>query len=327
MHRRKFIGTLAGGAAAAAVSTRVQGADKIPCIGIMSGTRVSELVGAFIKGLEELGYAEGKNIKIERRQAEAGPQMFELFPAMVADLVRLEVSVIVAGSGTIALIAQRVTTTVPIVVQAIHDGVGIGAFKSLARPGGNMTGTESMAPELDAKRVEMAKQVLPHMSRLTVLYDSTFAGTKIHLEMVPAAAKKFDIAVRFEDVQSVSDFDRAFAAILSDRPDAVYVIPAPLIFNFRKPIRDFAVEHKIPMFHEFKIFVEEGGLISYGPDILEIWRRGASYVDKILKGQKPGDLPVEQPTKFDLAINLKTAKALGIAIPNSLIASANLVIE
>jgi putative tryptophan/tyrosine transport system substrate-binding protein len=184
-----------------------------------------------------------------------------------------------------------------------------------------------MAPELDVKRVEMLREIFPQLSRLTVLHNPGLPGAKNHADTIMLAAGKFNTAVRFTDVQSVSDFDAAFAAILSDRPDAVLTVADPLIFTFRKRVVDFGAEHGIPMVHVFKQFVELGGLASYGPDVLEIFRRGASDVDKILKGEKPGDIPVEQPARFELAINLKAAKALGLTFPDTLLTSANVVIE
>jgi putative ABC transport system substrate-binding protein len=324
MKRRQFIGKLAGGMVAASFLTRLRAAEKVWRIGYLGGTPGGPPPMVFAKALEALGYVDGKNIKIEWRH-DGGNQA--LIPDMAADLVRLNVDLIVAGSSAAGHPAQKATTTIPIVVITSHDGVGSGLYGSLAHPGGNITGLDSMAPELDAKRVEMLKEMVPKLSRLTVLYNSSMDGAKIHADVIMSAAAKFNIVVRFVDVRTVADFDAAFAAILSDRPEAVLTVADPLIFVYRKRIVDFGAEHELPMVHEFKQFVELGGLASYGPDILEIFRRGASYVDKIFKGEKPGDIPVEQPTKFDLAINLKAAKAVGITFPNTLLASANVVIE
>jgi putative ABC transport system substrate-binding protein len=324
MQRREFIGTLAGGAVVAVLPSGLLGAERLFRIGYLGGATGGPAPAAFAKGLEELGYFEGKNVTIEWR-LDNGRQ--ELLPEMATDLVRLNVEVIVAGSSTAGRIAQKATTTIPIVVSTSHDGVGSGLYANLAHPGGNITGLESLAPELDAKRVEMLKDILPQLSNLAVLHNPQLPGAKIHSDAILTAAGKFNAAVHFVGVQAVSDFDAAFSAILTDRPDAVLTVVDPLIFFSRKRIADFGAEHSIPVLHEFKQFVEAGGLASYGPDISEYFRRGPYYVDKILKGEMPGDIPVEQPTKFDLAINLKTAKALGITIPNNLIVSADEVIE
>jgi putative ABC transport system substrate-binding protein len=327
MRRREFIGTLAGGAVTVSLPTRLLGAERKYFIGFLGGLPNFPLMKSFVKFCEELGYFEGKNLKIEWRYPEG--QQIELFADMASELVSLNVDVIVAGGSTAGLAAQKAAKSIPIFVMASHDGVGTGLYNSLARPGGNVTGFESMAPALDAKRVEMLKQMLPQLSRVSVLYNPTFPGAKIHSEAITRAAQQLDTEVRFVEVRTISDFDAAFATILGNRPDAVLPVADPLIFGLagRKRVLDFAAEQGIPMVHEFKVFVEQGGLVSYGPDILEIYRRGAFYVDKILKGEKPGDIPVEQPTKLDLAINLKTAKVLGITIPNNLIVSANVVIE
>jgi putative ABC transport system substrate-binding protein len=325
MRRREFIGTLAGGAIAVALPAGLLRAEKVYRIGFLAGQPALPIAKGFIQRLEELGYSEGKNINVAWRPNYG---QAELVPALAAELVGLKVDVIVAGGSTAALGVQQATTTIPIVVLASHDGIGTGLYESLARPGGNITGIDSMAPALDAKRVEMLKEILPQLLRLTVLYNPSFPGAKIHSETIKAAAERINTTVRFVEVERVSDFETALSTILSDRPDAILTVEDPLIYvQGRKRILDFGAAHGIPTIHEFKIFVEEGGLISYGSDLLDIWRRGADHVDKILKGEKPGDIPVEQPTKFDLAINLKTAKALGITFPNNLIVSANTVIE
>jgi len=246
---------------------------------------------------------------------------------MAADLVRLNPDVIVAVTGENGLAAQKATSTIPIVVLYSHDGVGAGLYKNLAHPGGNITGYETMSPELDVKRLEIMKEVLPQLSRMTVIGNPTLPGGNIHFETISATAEKLKIAVRFVEYRTIANVDAVFEALLNAPPEALLTVSDGFIFTIRKRLADFGLEHRIPIIHEFKYFVELGGLLSYGPNIREILRRGADYVDKILKGEKPGDIPVEQPTKFDLAINLKTAKALGITFPNNLIVSANAVIE
>jgi putative ABC transport system substrate-binding protein len=229
MKRREFIGKLAGGMVAASLPTRLRAAEKVWRIGYLGGTLGGPPPMVFAKALEALGYVDGKNIKIEWRH-DGGNQA--LIPDMAVDLVRLNVDLIVAGSSAAGHPAQKATTTIPIVVITSHDGVGSGLYGSLAHPGGNITGLDSMAPELDAKRVEMLKEMVPKLSRLTVLYNSSMDGAKIHADVIMSAAAKLNIAVRFADVRTVADFDAAFAAILSDRAEAVLTVADPLIFVY-----------------------------------------------------------------------------------------------
>ena len=324
MKRREFISILAGGAVVATLPNRPRGAEKTYLIGYLGNVAAGPYRRVFVDRLKELGYSEGKNLKIELRFTEGKS---ELLPGMAADLVRLNPDVIVAVLSESGLAAQKATSTIPIVVIGSHDGVGAGLYKSLADPGGNITGYDSMSPELDVKRVEIMKEMLPQLSRVTVIGNPTDPGGKIHFETISAAAEKLKMAVRVAEYRTIADVDAAFEALLNTPPEALLTVSDSVMFIIRKRLADFGLEHRIPIFHEFKFFVELGGLLSYGPDVPEFFRRGAYYVDKILKGEKPGDIPVEQPTKFDLAINLKTAKALGITIPNNLIVSANTVIE
>jgi putative tryptophan/tyrosine transport system substrate-binding protein len=325
MKRRDFFVGLGGTAVSSWLPVRSALAQKVPRIGLLGGNSGGLFLAAFARRMEEIGYSDGKNIRLEWRHDNGHP---ELLPELAADLVRLKVDAIVAVSTESGRVAQKATGEIPIVVLASHDGVGVGLYKSLAHPGGNITGIESMAPSLDVKRVEILKDLLPRLSRVVVLYNQDFAGAKIHFNTISAAAAKLDFNVRFLNISSMPDFEVAFAAILADRPDALLTVADPLIFGLgRKPIVEFEAAQRIPAIHEFKIFVEQGGLISYGPDGIDIFRRGAEYIDKILKGEKPGNIPVEQPTKLDLAINLKTAKALGVTFPDSLVVSANVVIE
>ncbi|MBR0717936.1 ABC transporter substrate-binding protein [Bradyrhizobium liaoningense] len=321
MKRREFVSVLAGGAVVAAVPNRLRGAEKTYLIGFLG---IAPAGRVFADRLKELGYFEGRSLKIELRFTEGKS---ELLPGMAADLVRLNPDVIVAVTGEYGLAVQKATRTIPIVVIFSHDGVGSGLYKSLAHPGGNITGYETMSPELDVKRVEIMKEVLPQLSRMTVIGNPTVPGGNIHFETISAAAEKLKIAVRFVEYRRIADVDAAFEAILNTPPEALLTVSDGVITTIGKRLADFGLEHRIPIFHEFKFFVELGGLLSYGPDVREIFQRGADYVDKILKGEKPGEIPVEQPTKFHLAINLKTAKTLGITIPSNLLVSANAVIE
>jgi len=326
MQRRDFIGTLAGAAVAVSLPTRLLGAEKVCRIGNLGGAPGFPLQKEIVHRLEELGYSEGKNLTIDWRYDNGRK---ELAPELAAELVSLKPDVILASGSENGLAAQKATATIPIVVGFSHDGTGSGLYKSLSHPGGNITGIDTLSPEIDVKRVEMLKEILPKLSRLTVLHNPTFPGARLHSETILAAAQKLNVAVYFVEVRAYSDFDAAFEVILNDRPDAVLTVADTLIFypTGRKLITDFEKAHDIPMIHEVKSFVELGGLISYGPDFFAISRRLAEYVDKIFKGEKPGDIPVELPTKFDLTINLKTAKALGITFPNNLIVSANVVVE
>src|SRR5215471_6967635 len=324
MTRRAFIALLCGMMTASHFAARAQQAARVYSIGYLAGSNRTPQLDAFLQGMRDLGYVEGQNLAIEYQLA-AG--QLQRLPEMAANLVRLKVDIIVAGTSLAALPAKKATTTIPIVVLASHDGIGTGLFASLARPGGNITGIESLAPDIDAKRIEFLKGVLPKISRLALLYTPTDPGSERHVGNANDAARALSSSVSKVEVRTPDDFDVAFAALLRDRPDAVLVVTDALTFLARKRIVDFSTEHGIPMIFEFKEFVELGGLLSYGPSLGEIWRRGAHYVDKILKGAKPDDLPVEQPTKFELAINLRTANALGLAVPPSLLAVADEVIE
>ena len=324
MKRREFIALVGGAAVAWPVGAGAQQPARVYRIGYLGAGSRPPVVVEFVDELRSLGYVEGQNVSIEFQFA-AGK--VDRLPDMVADYVHRKIDIIVAATSLAAIPAKKATTTIPIIGLGVHDGIGAGLWTSLARPGGNVTGLEALAPEIDAKRVEILKGILPHLSRMTVLYNPDVPGSVAHLEYVMAAAKVVGTAVLVVEVRSPVEFDGAFAAIQSNRPDAVLVVTDPLTFQERKRIDSFATEHRIPMVYEFKEFLQQGGLVSYGPSLGGMWRRGAHYVDKVLKGAKPADLPVEQPTKFELVINLKTAKALGLTVPSSLLARADEVIE
>ena len=325
MQRREFLGTLAGGVVTTALSSPLLGAEKvyrIGYVGILSGG--NNLSAGFVNRLRDLGYSEEKNLKMEWRWL--GGHM-ERLPEVAADLVSLRPDVIIASGSEGALAVQKATTTIPIVVLASHDGVGAGLYKSLAHPGGNITGTDTMSPELDAKRVQIVKEILPQLSRMTVIQNPTIPGAKTHTEVISAAAEKLGIKLDHVEYRTLADVETALQSVLINRSDALFTVTDNIMFQNRKRLADFGLEHRIPIFLEFKESVDLGGLVSYGPDLSEIFHRAAHFVDKILKGEKAGDIPVEQPTKFDLVLNLKTAKALGITIPTDLIVSAQTVIE
>ena len=266
----------------------------------------------------------GENVVFERRYAE---NRLERLPELAADLVRLKVDVIIAGGTLAPLAAKRATSTIPIVMTAPGDPVGSGLVASLARSGGNVTGMSLMGPDLGGKRLELLKELLPALARVAVLWNAATPNSAVVLKEVQEAGRRMAIEVQSLEVRSPDEFDGAFEAATKQRLDAKITAEDPLTLSYRKRIADFATGQRLPSLSGLKEFVEAGGLISYGADLDDLYRRAAGYVDKILKGAKPADLPVQQPTKFDLVINLISAKALGIAVPPSLLARANEVIE
>jgi putative ABC transport system substrate-binding protein len=331
MRRREFI-SLVSGAAVWPFAVRAQQREKLPRVGHMvTGSLESsegrQVIEAFRQGLRERGYTEGENILIEFRGADG---KVERFPSLVADLVRFKVDVIVAANTPAGLAAQRATTSIPIVVSVMGDPLADGLVASLSRPGGNITGLTFLGPQLVPKRVELLKEALPGISHVPVLWHPGGYGERTMKDMLreaEAAATSVGVHLRFVDVRGSADFDRAFSALTAERADALIVFPSPILYAERRRIVEFAAKHRLPSISVAKEFVELGGLISYGASISDLIRRSATFVEKILKGTKPGDLPVEQPTKFELVINLKTAKALGLTILPSLLARADEVIE
>jgi len=324
MRRREFIGLLGGSAVVWPLAAHAQRVKKPYRVGYLALSSRVPWIDGMVDGLRELGYVEGRNLEIEWRLA-AGKR--DLIPDMAADLVRLNVDVIVAPSNAVATIATQSTTTIPIVAVATHGGVAAGLYASLAHPGNNITGIESLAPELDVKRVQMLKEMVPRLSRLSVLYNPQDQGASIHPGIITSAAKSLGIGTQLFEVRSSSEFDAAFNSIVASGPDALLSVADPLTLGERKRIVDFCVEHKIPNAHEIREFVKLGGLLSYGASFYGIWHRAAYYIDKILKGTRTNELPVELPTVFDLAINLNAAKSLNLTIPNGILATADLVVE
>jgi len=302
-----------------------QQAGKIPRIGVLrQGSSPDPLVEAFRQGLRELGYAEGRNVSIEYRWAEGRA---ERLPALAAELVRLKVDVIVA-SGVEALAVKRATTSIPIVMPVSSDPVRLGLVSSLARPGGNVTGLASFFDELAGKWVELLKQVLPRISRMAVLRYPEVDPNLTQLRASEAAARSLGVRLHVLNAGDPDDLATAFAEAGSNRAEALIVFPSAFLFAHRARVVELAARHRLPtMYGQREYVVASGGLMSYGPDLHDLFRRAAVYVDKILKGAKPADLPVEQPTKFELVINLKTARALGLTIPRSLLLRADDVIE
>jgi ABC-type uncharacterized transport system substrate-binding protein len=295
---------------------------KVPRIGyLVSRSGPGPNDQAFQQGLRELGYVEGQNIVIERRWAGGNP---DRLPDFAADLVRLKVDVIFAGGGTIGEV-KRATGTIPIVFMAEGDPVEAGLVASLARPGGNLTGLTVFADELAGKRLELLKEVIPRIARVAVLRHSTSEVS--HLRTTEAAAPSLRLQLQILEVKEPKDFDNAFRAAKKGRADALIQLPSSFLATGRKALVDLAAKSRLPAIWEHSSFADAGGLMSYGPILPELYRQAAGYVDKILKGAKPADLPVEQPTKFELVINLKTAKALGLTIPQSILIRADEVIQ
>src|SRR5215471_20755805 len=327
IERRKFLAALVGAAVAWPLAVRAQQGGKRYTIGILSaggaGVQVA-LNSAFFDGLRELGWVEGKNVVFENRNAE---DRLERLPELAADLVRLKVDVI-AASGTLAPLAvKQATDTIPIVMTASGDPLGSGLVASLARPGGNVTGMSLMVPDLGAKRLELLKELLPRLSRVAVLWNAANPYSALVYKETQAGGRTWGIDVQSLDVRGPDDFDGAFEAASRLRPDALITVEDPLTASYRKHIADFAARQQLPSLHGIREFVAAGGLISYGANLADLSRRAAYYVDKIFKGAKPADLPVQQPTKFEMVINLTTAKVLGLPISPTLLARADEVIE
>ncbi len=324
--RRAFLGTLAGGVLVP-LSASAQQAGKVWRIGWLHGaarTPDGAPPPALRQALQDLGYVEGKNATYFGRWAEAKR---DRLPGLAAELVGLKVDVIVTRGGPAAEAARQATTTIPIVISGAGDAVGTGLISSLAHPGGNITGITDQAAELSAKRLELLKDAVPKASRIAVLWNADDLAMTLRYREVERAARILHVAVQPLGVREPEDFDTAFAAMTRNRPDAFFLVTDALTTLNRKRIIDFAAAHRIPAMYEFDFLVRDGGLMSYGWDLDDNLRRAAVYVDKILKGAKPGDLPVEQPTRYYLLINLKTAKALGLTIPPSVLLRADEVIQ
>jgi ABC-type uncharacterized transport system substrate-binding protein len=282
---------------------------------------------AFLQGLRDLGYVEGRNLTIEYRNAQG---KFERFPALAAELVTLKVDVIVAPGTPAALAAKQATRTLPIVVIAVGDPVTSGLVTSLARPGGNVTGSSTLGPDLVGKCLEQLKQAVPGVSRVAVLWHPGAFGKRTERDMLKGAevaARSLGVRLQFVEARGPADFDRAFSEMTMARAGALTVLDSLMFFNERRRLVDLAAKNRLPAVYTSRDFVDAGGLMAYGANRADFFRRAATYVDRILKGAKPAELPVEQPTKFELVINLKTAKALGLMIPQTLLLRADQVIE
>jgi putative ABC transport system substrate-binding protein len=331
MERRRFMAVIAGGFLAAPLVADAQQAAKAPLIGYLAANLAAGLhrLEAFRQGLRDLGYVEGRNLVIESRSAEG---KFERLPALAAELVALKVDVIVTAEGTpAALAAKQATRTLPIVFATAGDPVASGLVTSLARPGGNVTGLSILSsPELVGKYLELLKQAAPGVSRVAVLWQRGVLGERTDKDMLKeadVAARALGVRLQFVEARGSADFDRAFSDMTSARAGALTVLGSNMFLGERRRLVDLAAKNRLPAVYPWREFVDAGGLMVYGPSLQDLSRRAATYVDKILKGAKPADLPVEQPTKFELVINLKTAKALGLTIPPSLLGRADEVIQ
>ncbi|HZO27095.1 MAG TPA: ABC transporter substrate-binding protein [Chloroflexota bacterium] len=302
-------------------------AARVPRIGLLApGPREARahLNAGLLHGLRELGYAEGQNIAIEYRFSESNAHL----PALAAELVGLAVDVIVATGGTPApLAAKQATATIPIVFIAVTDPVGTGLVASLARPGGNSTGLTNVASVLAAKRVELLKTIIPGFSRLALILNTTNPATLAQANEIAAAAQDLGIQVQTLPIRSADDFEGAFRAAARAHADAIHPASDSVITNGRDRLAELGVSYRLPTVFDFRENTAAGGLLSYGPSLVDMYRRAATYVDKILKGSKPADLPVERPTTFDFVINLKTAQAIGLTIPPSVLQQATEIIQ
>jgi putative ABC transport system substrate-binding protein len=325
MRRRKFITFLGGAAVMWPFAASAQ--PKISRVGFMGNSTAAleaNLVGAFRDGLHELGYEEGRNIIIEYRWADG---KYERFPALVAELIAAKVDVIVTAGTPAALAVKKATTTVPLVMVAVGDPVGTGLVPSLARPGGNLTGLSSIAPDLEGKRLDILREVVPTLSHVAILFNSLNPFHVASMRQAHAAAQAMGIKLQQHDIRKSEDLDGAFAAIRNERPDALLILADRVFLHNRQRMMDFTEEQHLPNINAYTELVEAGGLMSYGPSYEDMHKRAAIYVDKIIKGAKPADLPIEQPSKFTFNINLKVAKALGLSVPSSLVTLADKVIE
>jgi putative tryptophan/tyrosine transport system substrate-binding protein len=324
--RRTFIGTLAGGLVAAPLAAEAQQTGQVYRIGFL-GTATPSLMSvwltAFREGLRERGYVEGKNIAIERRWGEGKP---ERFPILAAELVKLKVDLILTSGSQAVRAVQHATSTIPIVMAVIENPVERGFVTSLARPGGNITGLSFQDSELVTRRLQLLKEVLPDVNRVGVLWNST-DDDRSALKAIVGAATSLGLSLQILDVRAAEDLIRAFEAAKQQHAQALVQLASPFFAAHRKTMLDLSAKSRLPTTCQERTFVVDGCLMAYGPSFPEMFRRAAYYVDRIFKGAKPGDLPIEQTSTFELVINLKTAKALGLTIPQSLLQRADQVIE
>jgi ABC-type uncharacterized transport system substrate-binding protein len=327
MNKKIFGFTLFAMLLALCFPAQAQQPARIHRIGILSpvsGSVFPARVEAFRQRLRELGYVEGKNLVIEYRYTEGKG---ERLPDLVAELVRLKVDIIVTIGPGATLAAKKASGTIPIVFASANDPVGTGIVSSLARPGGNITGLSLMVPDLDGKRLELLKEAFPKVVRVAFLWNPSGSRGNLALTVMEAAAKALGLKLLSLEVRSLDDFESAFARAKKERAQALITTTGGLINTQQRRVLDFAAKNRLPAIYHYTEFVEAGGLMSYGPDNTDVWRRAGDFVDKILKGVKPGDLPIEQPKKFEFIINLNAAKQIGLTIPPNVLARADRVIR
>jgi len=328
MKRREFITLFCGTTAMWPLAARAQQNERVHRIGFLtagaSGADNTPGLPAFVNGLQQLGWVDGKNIIIEYRYAE---NHLNRLSELATELVQLKVDVIVAAGTLAPLALKRATATIPTVMTSAGDPLGTGLVASLARPGGNITGLSLMSPEIAAKRLELLKDVVPELARVAVIWNAANPYPAFVFKETQRAASQLKIGIQSLEVRVPDDINSALDAALQEKADALITVEDPLTQNYRKQIADFAAKNRLPTMAGLKEYVNDGGLLSYGPNLADLYRRAAGYVDKILTGAKPGDLPVEQPAKFELVINQKTARLLGLTLPAALAATADEVIE
>jgi putative ABC transport system substrate-binding protein len=326
--RKKFFGlALCAMLLALSLSAAAQQPTKVPRIGFLLAvppSTISARIEAFRQGLRALGYVEGKNIVIEWRSSEGKA---DRLPALAAELVRLNVDVIVSGGPPPTRVAKQATATIPIVMGYDDDPIGSGFVESLARPGGNITGLATLAAQISGKQIELLKEIVPKLSRVAVFGNASQPGHPQALREINLAADALRVQIQYLEIREPKDIETAFQAATKERADAVLVVTTPLLTTQRGQVADLAIKNRLPAIYSRPEYVEDGGLVFYGVSYTDLFRRAATYVDKILKGAKPADLPVEQPKKFEFIINLKAAKQINLTIPPNVLARADRVIR
>jgi putative ABC transport system substrate-binding protein len=329
MDRRAFIAGATLGLLAAPLAAEAQPPTRVFRLGLLGGStptspEASHVWEGFFQGLRDLGYVEGQNVVIEGRFYE---DRIERLPALAADLVRLQVDVIVAGAAPAPEVAKRTTSTIPIVMANHTDPVGSGLVASLVKPAGNVTGLSMVSPELRGKQLQLLKETVPRLTRVAGLSNPTVPLYAREAEELEAAARSLKVELQFVDARTPSELPDAFSAATKARAGALIVLGGSMFFAHRARVSELAAKSRLPAMYGLREYAEVGGLMVYGVSVRDSFRRAAGYVDRILKGAKPGDLPIEQPTKFELVINLKTARALGLTVPPALLQRADQVIE
>jgi len=324
MKRRQVLCGVAASFLALVHSSRLSAQSKVTLIGLLDAGDRLEWWDAFRQELRELGYVEGRNVRFDQRYAKGD---LDQLPGLAKELVQLKVALIVTSGAAAALAAQRVTRTIPIVMATGADQVGLGLAASLAHPGGNVTGVTTLTPDLAAKRYELLRELVPKSTRVAALWHADNAPSGASVRELDSATARARVAFRSVGIRSAAELTDAFSTMSRERIDALIVLNSPLIYTERRKIADLALKHKIPAMYGAAEYAEAGGLISYAPSYPEMFRHAAIYVDKILKGARPADMPIEQPTTFELVINANAARAIGLSIPATMLARTNRVIQ